>query len=78
MEHNFDTGKTTQESPNAEDITIEFENQNGSVEGQLRYEGGQWVVKLKDVYAERYDEIELNFNLLRDAEEAVNIIKRSV
>ena len=78
MEHNFDTGETTQEPPNAEDIEIEFENQSGRIKYKLFYRHNVWLIIRWVKNYERYSSEVARFDNLRDAEETVNIIKRSV
>lgn len=61
--------------PNAEDITIEFENQSKDRFLLYFHDSNYWAIERTDwgmTHPIFY------FKLLRDAEEAVNIIKRSV
>ena len=62
------------DTPNAEDITIKFENQSGN-KFIMYYEdfSDDWVIE-----EEGYEGTYLVFESIREAEEAVNIIKRSV
>jgi len=65
---------TGDDPPNAEDITIKFENQSGN-KFIMYYENftDDWVIE-----EEGYEGTYLVFESIREAEEAVNIIKRSV
>jgi len=65
---------TGDDTPNAEDITIKFENQSGN-KFIMYYENftDDWVIE-----EEGYEGVYLAFKSIREAEEAVNIIKRSM